>query len=120
MLLYFRDCNAAHTPNSFSQRQPTIQAKLPQLFQDTVLCAGSDVGGQSSCRGDSGGPLMQLNRSDKSWIQFAIVQGSIGECGDIDYPGIYVRLDHSSIMSFITWTIGKSSGNQANIERGTI
>ncbi len=53
---------------------------------------------------------MQFNRRDGSWIQFAIVQGSVGECGDIDFPGIYVRLDHSSILSFITWTIGRSRG----------
>ena len=92
-----------------------IHEKIPELFQDHVLCAGTDVGGQGACHGDSGGPLMFLNRLNSSWIQFATVQGSVGdECGDVDYPGIYVRLDHSSVLSFIASTIGKLNGKQAN------
>ena len=110
--VFFRDCNTAYTPSGFSQKQNLIREKLPQLFKDEVLCAGTDVGGQGSCRGDSGGPLMRYDRKTGSWIQFATVQGSVGECGDIDTPGIYVRLDHSSVLSFIASTIGKASGNK--------
>ena len=97
--------------NNFSQKQEIITTKLPNLFEDNLLCAGTDIGGQGSCRGDSGGPLMQFSRSDGSWIQFASVQGSVGNCGDIDYPGIYIRLDHHSVMKFIASTIGKLGGN---------
>ena len=33
--------------------------------------------------------------------QVAIVSGRIGECGDQDKPGIYVRVDHPLVLGFI-------------------
>jgi hypothetical protein len=53
------------------------------------------------CRGDSGGPLMYFDDKIRSYVMIAIVEGAIGECGDIDFPGIYVRLDHPVIWNFI-------------------
>jgi len=88
--------------------QETVREKLPQLFQGHILCAGTDVGGQGSCKGDSGGPLMYYQRKTNSWIQFATVQGAVRDCGDIDYPGIYIRLDHPLILPFILSAIGKN------------
>ncbi len=41
-----------------------------------------------SCKGDSGGPLLQQKGPLKPWIQIGSVQGGLGECGDIDYPGM--------------------------------
>jgi len=79
----------------------TIQTKLPELFPSHVLCAGDDFGKQGSCHGDSGGPLLFHNWETNSWIQFALVQGAVKDCGDIDYPGIYIRLEDPSIFSFI-------------------
>ena len=40
------------------------------------------------------------------WIQVAIVHGKIGECEDPDYPGMYVRIDDPTILSFISSVIG--------------
>jgi hypothetical protein len=40
-----------------------------------------------SCKGDSGGPLLQLDEETRRWVQIATVQGGLGECGDIDFPG---------------------------------
>ncbi len=81
-----------------------IQKSLPQLFQDHLLCAGVSVGNQGACEGDSGGPLMYKD-DDEKFIQIATVEGGVGECGDKDYPGIFVRLDHPSIWNFIAETL---------------
>ena len=41
-----------------------------------------------------------------SGVQIATVQGGIGECGDVDYPGLFVRLDDPSVWNFIAKTTG--------------
>ena len=61
--LICRDCNQTHFATSGSA-SIKVGEKLPQLFQSHVICAGSDVGAQGSCTGDSGGPLMFLNREE--------------------------------------------------------
>jgi secreted trypsin-like serine protease len=81
-----------------------MQQSLPQLFQDHLMCAGVTVGNQGACNGDSGGPLM-YKEDDGKFIQIATVEGGVGDCGDKDYPGIFVRLDHPSIWNFIASTI---------------
>ena len=45
---------------------------------------------------------MTKNLVSKKWIQIGIVQGGVGECGDKDYPGIYIRLNHPLVLDFIT------------------
>ena len=82
----------------------TIKKAIPQLFQDHIMCAGVYVGNQGACQGDSGGPLM-FKDDDGKFIQIATVEGGVGECGDKDYPGIFVRLDHPSVWNFIAATI---------------
>jgi secreted trypsin-like serine protease len=81
-----------------------IKGSIPQLFQDHLMCAGVDVGKQGACKGDSGGPLMYRDE-EGTFIQIATVEGGVGECGDKDYPGIFVRLDHPSIWEFISSTM---------------
>ena len=89
--------------------QEIVRRKLPQLFKGHTLCAGTDIGIQGSCKGDSGGPLMNYQQESDSWVQIATVQGGgVSECRDADYPGIYVRLDHSLFMSFILSVIEKT------------
>ena len=85
--------------------------KLPQLFQNHTLCAGSDIVEKGSCNGDSGGPLMKYQRKSNNWVQFATVQGAVRNCGDLDYPGIYVRMDHSKVLPFIWNATGKKTGD---------
>ena len=34
-------------------------------------------------------------------IQIATVHGAVRECGDVDFPGIFIRLDDPSILEFI-------------------
>ena len=43
------------------------------------------------CRGDSGGPLMVKDLDTLQWVQVATVQGSFGQCGDINVPGIMLQ-----------------------------
>jgi hypothetical protein len=44
---------------------------------------------------------MYFDHKTKRYIQIATVEGAVRNCGDIDFPGIYVRLDHPSIFYFI-------------------
>lgn len=38
---------------------------------------------------------------DNLWVQIATVQGGIRDCGDSEYPGLYIRLDDPSVFRFI-------------------
>ena len=58
---FFSDCNRTYSAASKSKKE-IIQESLPKLFQNHIICAGTDLGSQGSCRGDSGGPLMYLKR----------------------------------------------------------
>jgi hypothetical protein len=89
--------------------EKNIQESLPQLFQDHLMCAGVNVWNQGACQGDSGGPLMYKDDDSRKYIQIATVRGGVGDCGDDEYPGIFVRVDHPSIWDFISSTMkGKS------------
>ncbi len=48
-----------------------------------------------------------MYREDESgkFFQIATVRGAVGQCGDRDYPGIFVRVDHPSIWKFIYSTV---------------
>ena len=82
--------------------EKTIQEVIPQLFQNQLLCAGVSVWNQGSCKGDSGGPLLYKDDDSGKYIQIGTVRGAFGQCGDRDYPGIFVRVDHPSIWKFIS------------------
>jgi len=58
---------------------------------------------------------MYHQRKNNRWIQFATVQGAVRDCGDNDYPGIYVRLDHPLILPFILSAAGKNCKFLLNI-----
>ena len=82
MLVYtpyaFSECNKSHTQTTRSKEEK-VKRLLPQLFQNNLLCAGSVIGTQGSCNGDSGGPLMTYNIGTKQWTQIATVEGGIGK-----------------------------------------
>jgi secreted trypsin-like serine protease len=69
---------------------------------------------KGACKGDSGNPLM-YKAEQRRYIQIATVEGGVGDCGDRDYPGIYVRLDHPSIWNFIATTINPLTEKQTQI-----
>ena len=86
-----------------------IRKSLPRLFTPDLLCAGYELGGIGSCSGDSGGPLVKYDTSDPlhpKYIQIAIVQGAVNECGDKNFPGIYIRVGNRDILEFIRTSVG--------------
>ncbi|XP_055609288.1 CLIP domain-containing serine protease B4-like [Uranotaenia lowii] len=66
---------------------------------DSQLCAGG-VAGKDSCRGDSGGPLMKIEKvRDKSaWFLKGIVSFGTDKCGTENIPGVYTRIN-----KYIDW-----------------
>jgi len=50
----------------------------------------------------TGGPLIVFNTKTVQYLQVGIVTGGVStNCGDQDFPGVYVRLDHPDILTFI-------------------
>ena len=93
-----------HCNDTFTRKGPInerIQQVVPDLFQSHVTCAGIENGIQGACRGDSGGPLQFYNPVKDRHYQVAIVHGSVAECGDPEWPTVYVKLDDPAILSFI-------------------
>ena len=70
---FYRECNRTHLASSIKY---LVQEKLPNHFQSHILCAGSDVGIQGSCKRDSGGPLMYLNREEQQCKYFTTTNQS--------------------------------------------
>lgn len=68
------------------------------------ICAGGQRG-KDSCRGDSGGPLMQLGTTadgDVKWTCVGIVSFGPSPCGMQGWPGIYTK-----VSDFIPWIVSK-------------
>jgi secreted trypsin-like serine protease len=67
-----------------------LAAYPEELIEDQMICAGDTVdGGEDSCYGDSGGPLMVPDGDD--WLQIGIT--STGQdCARRRFPGIYTEV----------------------------
>ncbi|KAF8790900.1 Serine protease filzig like protein [Argiope bruennichi] len=66
------------------------QAGHQKAIRSNFVCAGYTNGGQDSCEGDSGGPLM-VQREDTRWVLVGTVSHGIG-CADPNLPGVYMRM----------------------------
>ena len=91
-------------------KKDKVDLLLPQKFQKSLLCAGAVSAEHGSCKGDSGGPLMQYNVRTRQWTLIATVQGQIGDCGNNDFPGIYVRLNHPLVLGFVNSVLNPKPG----------
>ena len=80
-----------------------IERSLPNLFQETLICAGDKFSRKGLCHGDSGGPIINFDSSSKAehFVQSGVVHGGILECSNNVYPAIFVRLDHPDILDFV-------------------
>lgn len=68
------------------------------------ICAGGQRG-KDSCRGDSGGPLMSVERvADGSgkWTAVGIVSFGPSPCGMQGWPGVYTK-----VTDFVPWILSK-------------
>jgi len=69
-------------------------------LQETQLCAGGKEG-IDSCRGDSGGPLIALDTTNKVRVYYflaGVVSFGPTPCGLEGWPGVYTK-----IGSFVDW-----------------
>jgi hypothetical protein len=59
------------------------------IKQESMICAGKDVGGKDSCYGDSGSPLLSFE--DGQYVQVGVVSFGSG-CARPNRPGVYSRV----------------------------
>ncbi|CAH0550473.1 unnamed protein product [Brassicogethes aeneus] len=70
------------------------------LSNSTQICAGGEKG-KDSCRGDSGGPLMSLEKDENgniNWFSIGVVSFGPSPCGMENWPGVYTNIAH-----FMPW-----------------
>jgi secreted trypsin-like serine protease len=68
--------------------QNTCNAVWTNMIYPSMMCAKDP--GQSSCSGDSGGPLMDAENNN---IQVGVVSWGNSNCGDAT-PGVYSRISN--------------------------
>ncbi|CAG7684043.1 unnamed protein product [Allacma fusca] len=57
---------------------------------DSMVCAGHELGGKDTCRGDTGGPLI-LNDIKDGRTVIGISSWGLG-CGNPGFPGVYTNV----------------------------
>ncbi|XP_055612826.1 CLIP domain-containing serine protease B9 isoform X2 [Uranotaenia lowii] len=75
------------------ERCRTKFATKKAVITDNQMCAGGDFA-KDSCHGDSGGPLMKLQ---KVWTLEGVVSYG-NRCGLEDWPGVYTR-----VLAYMDW-----------------
>lgn len=68
------------------------------------ICAGGQKG-KDSCRGDSGGPLMAVEKladGTSRWTSVGVVSFGPSPCGMQGWPGVYTR-----VIDFVPWIVSK-------------
>lgn len=74
-------------------------------FGDRVICAGFTDGGQDSCGGDSGGPIMFPHNRNRTYRYFQIGIVSFGHaCAHPNIPAIYTNV--LKFTDWIDWVLG--------------
>jgi secreted trypsin-like serine protease len=64
-----------------------------ELVPGSMVCAGPMAGGQDSCNGDSGGPLLVPDPDGPgSWLQVGITSWGPEGCALPDLPGVYAEV----------------------------
>lgn len=74
-----------------------LTTNLGDALTENMICAGIPSGRQTSCNGDSGGPLMMQDTAG-NWVQVGIVSwgreplGATRSCGHQDLYAVYTRV----------------------------
>lgn len=71
---------------------------------DSQICAGGERL-KDSCRGDSGGPLMQQDRDPEGqtrWTAVGVVSFGPSPCGMLNWPGVYTK-----VYDYMPWILQK-------------
>lgn len=90
----------AGVPNS--KCDSVYKARHRISITNNQLCAGGLLG-QDSCKGDSGGPLMYVDRTNPKTGYYycaGVVSFGPNPCGKEGFPGVYTR-----VSSYTDWIV---------------
>ncbi|XP_016083477.1 mannan-binding lectin serine protease 1 isoform X2 [Ornithorhynchus anatinus] len=73
--------------NTCQEAYATLQRKV----SEDMICAGEKEGGKDACSGDSGGPMVTLNKQRTRWHLVSTVSWGDG-CGKKDRYGVYSNI----------------------------
>ncbi|XP_006871951.1 PREDICTED: mannan-binding lectin serine protease 1 isoform X1 [Chrysochloris asiatica] len=69
-------------------------AQLKKKVTEDMICAGEKEGGKDACAGDSGGPMVTLDREKDQWYLVGTVSWG-DDCGKKDRYGVYSYIYHN-------------------------
>ncbi|XP_059500004.1 LOW QUALITY PROTEIN: complement C1r subcomponent-like, partial [Stegostoma tigrinum] len=79
------------------QRVQEQQGKGPREWVEVsgqgMMCAGTGLGGQDSCQGDSGGAFAMRDQAGDRWYAIGVVSWGVG-CGQVGTYGVYTKVSH--------------------------
>ncbi|GFO11463.1 serine protease nudel [Plakobranchus ocellatus] len=79
----------------------TATPSLPLYVNEKTICAANGLlGGRDACRGDSGGPLMCIQRTETgsaAYFVFGIVSNG-NQCATPGEPGVYM-----DVREYLAW-----------------
>ena len=82
--------------------QCRLTSWAPSQITDNMICAGDADGGESTCSGDSGGPLIVAGANDVATIIGTTSFGPASSCGTKGLPAIYAYT-----IPFLDWITPK-------------
>ena len=74
----------------------------------TQLCAGWNTGTDSTCKGDSGGPVMFLD-STGTWRLFGVVSYGRPDCDSTAAPTVFAWLGANDMLAFATAGVSRAA-----------